>query len=141
MLTDKELVSTREFVKNHEIHTVAEKLLFVLGFKCNLLGTTYLKDAIVMQYNNAPCSLCKEIYPGVAAVHNATSERVERAIRHAINVCYESQKPTELSGLFGKSPITNKYSPSSGEFISILCTWIRLERAEETSDKDKEEKE
>lgn len=127
-MIDKE--RTKEFVRKHDIQTVAEKLLFMLGFKCNLLGTAYLKDAIVLQYNNAPGSLCKEIYPGVAAAHNTTSERVERAIRHAINICYESQKPTDMNDLFGNSSLTGKYSPSCGEFIGILCTWIHLEKAE-----------
>lgn len=122
--------SIREFVKKHDIPTVAEKLLFVLGFKCNLLGTAYLKNAIVMQYNNAPCSLCNEIYPGVAAAHNTTDERVERDIRHAIGECYKTQKPMEMSELFGKSALTDRYSPSCGEFLGILCTWIRLEKAE-----------
>ncbi len=128
-MTDKD--SMREFVRKHDIRTVAEKLLFVLGFKCNLLGTTYLKDAIVVKYNNAPCSLCKEIYPGIAATHNTTGKRVERAIRNAINVCYTAQTPMELTELFGKSALTDKYSPSCGEFIGILCTWIHLEKAED----------
>ncbi len=132
MLTEKELKGIRSFVKNHQIQTVAEKLLFELGFKCNLLGTLYLKDAIVMQYQNGYCSLGKEVYPVIAARHNTTAQRVERSIRHALAVCYESQKPLEMGDLFGNSAITGQYSPSNGEFISVLCTWIHLEKAEET---------
>ncbi len=130
-MTERDITSIREFVKSHSIAAVAEKLLYELGFKCNLLGTMYLRDAIAMQYANGHCSLCKRIYPEIGKKYITTSERVERAIRHAINLCYAEGKPMEMTDLFGKSSLTGRYAPSSGEFISEICTWIRLEQAED----------
>ncbi len=128
-MSEKELNEIRAFVRSRNIDAVAEKLLFELGFKCNLHGTLYLKKAIAMQYENGLLPLRNEIYPEIAEVCNSMGENVERSIRHAISICYGTHKPTEMTDLFGKSPITSKYPPSNGEFISVLCTWIRLEKA------------
>ncbi len=128
-MSEKDLNGIRVFVKSHDIDAVAEKLLFELGFKCNLHGTLYLKEAIVMQYENGLRPLRKEVYPEIAEVCHTTGENVERSIRHAIATCYGTHKPAEMTDLFGKSPITSKYSPSNGEFISVMCTWIRLEKS------------
>ena len=115
------------YVRRESVENVAELILFRLGFKSNLLGTQYLKEAIVSKYTTKIDSLCRHLYPLVATKFNTKSARVERSIRHTINECHASGKLLRANDLLGWQMVTN-YPPTNSEFISSICTWMRLER-------------
>ena len=124
------------FVKNDNVESFVELLLFRLGFKSNLQGTKFLAEAIVTMYTTKVDSLCKDLYPQIAVKYGTKGERVERSIRHTINECYASGKLTHANELLGCQIISN-YPPTNSEFISSICTWIRVERVYVASTKDK----
>lgn len=116
------------FVRHESVENVAVYLLLQLGFKANLLGTTYLQEAIVQKYATNTNSLCKHLYPLVAAKYNATGERVERSIRHTINECHASGRLSCANEVLGWQMVGN-YPPTNSEFISAICTWIHLKKS------------
>ena len=115
------------FVKHESVENVVEYLLFRLGFKSNLQGTKFLAEAIVKKYNTRIDSLCKQLYPQIAAKYDTKGERVERSIRHTINECYASGNLARANEMLGCQIVSN-YPPTNSEFISSICTWIHLER-------------
>ena len=126
-LSEKDVETTIEFVKLNPIENVAEKVLFVLGFKSSLLGTKYIRDGIVSLYNNEHESY-RTIYGMIAAAHNTTHTCVERSIRHAINDCYKSGNIERLNELFRCQIVDPTYAPTNSEFISAICTWVHIEK-------------
>lgn len=127
MYLNKQNDVVSDFVRSESVENIAELILFELGFKSNLQGTKFLADAIVRKYNTKVSSMCKQLYPQIGEKFGTTGERVERCIRHAINVCYISGnllKVNEMSGC----KIVGSYPPTNSEFISSVCTWIHLER-------------
>lgn len=122
------------YIKNASIEHAVEYLLFRLGFKCNLQGTKFLQEAIVCKYTTKIDSLSKQLYPQIAAKYETKGERVERSIRHTINECYSSGNLNRANDLLGCNIISN-YPPTNSEFISAICTWLRLERINETNQK------
>lgn len=127
-MDDIDFEEVMNFVRDNEISNVAEKLLFVLGFKSNLFGTRYLIDGIVLRYAKENASLCKELYPEIAQKYNTTASRVERGIRHCISGCYESGNLSMLNQLFHCNIVSSNYSPTNSELISSICTAIHIEK-------------
>ena len=123
-----------DVVRHESIEHVVEFLLFRLGFKSNLRGTRYLKEAIVSKYTTDVDSLCKQLYPSIAAKYDTKGERVERSIRHTINECYASGNLARANDMLGWQIVSN-YPPTNSEFISSVCTWIRLEKMSANSSK------
>ena len=115
------------FVKSESVENAVEFMLFQFGFKSNLQGTGFLKDAIVENYTTKIRSLSKGLYPRIAVKHDSTAERVERSIRHTINECFSAGNLVRANDLLGFQIISN-YPPTNSEFISSICTWLRLER-------------
>lgn len=126
--SDKNNEKLSAFVKNESVENIAEYILFRLGFKSNLQGTKFLTDAIVRKYTTKIGSLCKQLYPQIAAKYDTKGQRVERSIRHAINECYASGNLARANDMLGCQIVDSNYPPTNSEFISSICTWIHLER-------------
>lgn len=88
-----------------------------LGIPCNLIGRQYLVEAI-KEYRNSPNPKICQLYKDVAKVVNATSTRVERAIRHAIERGFDNCTPDEIYEYFGNTISLIKGRPTNGEFIA-----------------------
>ena len=116
------------FAKGDSVENIVEFILFRLGFKSNLQGTRFLQDAIVQKYSTQINSLCKQLYPQIAAKYHTKGERVERSIRHTINECYSSGNLVRANEMLGCRIVDSNYPPTNSEFISSICTWIHLER-------------
>ena len=80
-----------------------------------------VKDATILNY------VTKELYPSVAKKYNTTSSRVERAIRHAIEVAWDRGKSQEIDKYFGYTININKGKPTNSEFIALISDKLRLE--------------
>ena len=112
------------------VELVAKRLLTTLGFKSKLMGTQYLKDAIVYRYNNAHVicvGMTNRTYIAVAKMHNTTSTRVERAIRNAIITCFSEGALKSFNTLAQAKIIHDDYAPSNGEFLCSVVNWLQLE--------------
>ena len=72
-------------------------------------------------------SITKTLYPTVAKKHNTTSSRVERAIRHAIEVAWDRGDIDTLNAYFGYTVQNNKGKPTNSEFIAMISDKIRLQ--------------
>ena len=89
----------------------------------------YLRDSIIMSVNNMDIlnSITKQLYPTIAKMHETTPSRVERAIRHAIEVAWNRGKMDTINELFGYGIQAGKGKPTNSEFIALIADKIRLE--------------
>ncbi len=100
-----------------------------LGVPAHIKGYQYIRDAIMMVIDDMDAinSITKILYPTVAKHYNTTPSRVERAIRHAIEVAWDRGNPDVLNDLFGYTILSSKGKPTNSEFIAMIADKIRLE--------------
>lgn len=100
-----------------------------IGIPAHIKGYQYLRDAIIMSVQDMEMlnSITKILYPTIAKKHQTTPSRVERAIRHAIEVAWSRGKMDTIDHLFGYTVSTGKGKPTNSEFIALIADKIRLE--------------
>lgn len=105
------------------------KMLHELGMPSHIKGYQYIRDGIMMIYNNPEIigGITKELYPDVASKYNTTVSRVERAIRHAIEVSWNRGNWDLMEEVFGHSVDIDKAKPTNSEFIVTIADKLRLE--------------
>ena len=105
------------------------RMLHELGMPAHIKGYQYVRDGIVMIYNNPDIvgGITKELYPDVATKYNTTVSRVERAIRHAIEVSWNRGNWDLMEEIFGHSVDIDKAKPTNSEFIVTIADKLRLE--------------
>ena len=105
------------------------RMLHELGMPSHIKGYQYIRDGIVMIYNNPEIigGITKELYPDVATKYNTTVSRVERAIRHAIEVSWNRGNWDLMEEIFGHSVDIDKAKPTNSEFIVTIADKLRLE--------------
>lgn len=105
------------------------RMLHELGMPSHIKGYQYVRDGIVMIYNNPDIvgGITKELYPDVASKYNTTVSRVERAIRHAIEVSWNRGNWDLMEEVFGHSVDIDKAKPTNSEFIVTIADKLRLE--------------
>lgn len=115
--------------KNLEIEIKVTEAIHSLGVPAHIKGYQYLREAITMCIDNmdAVSSVTKFLYPSVAKKFATTSSRVERAIRHAIEVAWDRGDLETLSKYFGYTVSTTKGKPTNSEFISMVADRLRLQ--------------
>lgn len=106
----------------------AKGFLRELGVPLHLSGYRALKEAIILGVQEYPriLPITKELYPSVAKVVKTTPSRVERAIRHAIEVAFDRLDPETIYELFGNSLNPNKGKPTNSECIATAVEWVIL---------------
>ncbi len=104
-------------------------MIHEIGIPAHIKGYHYLRDAIIMSIEDMDVlnAITKVLYPTVAKKHQTTSSRVERAIRHAIEVAWSRGKLDTLDELFGYTVSNGKGKPTNSEFIALIADTIRLE--------------
>ena len=100
-----------------------------IGVPAHIKGYQYLRDAIILVINDMEMlnSITKILYPTIAKKHQTSPSRVERAIRHAIEVAWSRGKMDTIDSLFGYTVSTGKGKPTNSEFIALIADKIRLE--------------
>ena len=122
--------NTTEFaVKTENLENRVTNMLHEIGIPAHIKGYHYLRDAIIMAVNDMDVlnAITKILYPTVAKKYQTTSSRVERAIRHAIEVAWSRGKLDTLDELFGYTVSTGKGKPTNSEFIALIADTIQLE--------------
>ena len=103
-------------------------MIHELGVPAHIKGYQYLREAIMMSVEDVEMlgSITKILYPTIAKRFQTTPSRVERAIRHAIEVAWSRGKMETLDALFGYTINTGKGKPTNSEFIALIADKIRL---------------
>lgn len=133
--TKTDIVDSRPEVRLHSEKNEAElelrvtKMIHEVGVPAHIKGYQYLRDAIMMTVDdmNIINAITKVLYPTVARHYSTTSSRVERAIRHAIEVAWDRGDVEVLQKVFGYTVSQTKGKPTNSEFISMLADRLRLE--------------
>lgn len=107
------------------------RMLHELGMPSHIKGYQYIREGINMIYNNPDIigGITKELYPDIASKYDTTVSRVERAIRHAIEVSWNRGDLDYMEELFGHSVDIDKAKPTNSEFIVTVADKLRLEFA------------
>lgn len=119
-----------EFVNNITQQRIS-KLLHDLGMPSHIKGYQYIRDAIELMYNNPKYlgGITKELYPFIADKYDTTASRVERAIRHAIEVSWTRGDYDLMDEIFGHSVDFDRSKPTNSEFLATLADKISLENS------------
>ncbi|OPJ56956.1 sporulation transcription factor Spo0A [Alkalithermobacter paradoxus] len=118
------------FVKpSGNIEAEITNIIHEIGVPAHIKGYLYLREAIKMVINNVELlsAVTKELYPNIAKEFNTTPSRVERAIRHAIEVAWSRGKVDTINQLFGYTVHNTKGKPTNSEFIAMVSDKLRLE--------------
>ena len=115
--------------RGESLETRVTNMLHEIGIPAHIKGYHYLRDAILMAIEDMDVlnAVTKVLYPTVAKMHQTTASRVERAIRHAIEVAWSRGKLDTLDELFGYTVNGGKGKPTNSEFIALIADTIRLE--------------
>ena len=120
---------TYKTVEENFLRKETTKLLRTLGMPTHVLGYEYAREAILIALGNKDIlrSITKELYPAVAQAFNTTPSRVERAIRHAVELAWNRGDLDTLHKVFGCTVSSKKGKPTNSEFLSALADHLRLE--------------
>ena len=120
--------SKTEYMERN-LETDVTNIIHEIGVPAHIKGYQYLRDAIIMSVGDMEMlnSITKILYPTIAKKHQTTSSRVERAIRHAIEVAWSRGKMDTIDELFGYTVNGGKGKPTNSEFIALIADKIRLE--------------
>lgn len=104
-------------------------MIHEIGVPAHIKGYQYLREAIMMSVQDVEMlgSITKVLYPTIAKKFQTTPSRVERAIRHAIEVAWSRGRMETLDALFGYTINTGKGKPTNSEFIALIADKIRLQ--------------
>ena len=136
-----ETPKTISYLDNDEIKTNRSKpvdvdmigqitsIIHEIGIPANLKGYMFVREAINMVVNDIDLlsSVTKELYPLVGEKFNTTASRVERAIRHAIEVAWSREQVETITNLFGYTINNEKGKPTNSEFIAMVADKLRLQ--------------
>ena len=115
--------------KSMDMETMVTDIIHEIGIPAHIKGYQYLRHAIMMVVDDLDIinSITKELYPTVAKDFNTTPSRVERAIRHAIEVAWDRGDTDVLNSFFGYTIANSKGKPTNSEFIAMIADKLRLQ--------------
>ncbi len=115
--------------KGRNLDANITSIIHEIGVPAHIKGYQYLRDAITMVYNNIELlgAITKSLYPAIAEKYRTTPSRVERAIRHAIEVAWTRGNIDSISHLFGYTINISKAKPTNSEFIAMVADKLRIE--------------
>lgn len=118
-----------EKMKKLELENDITELLHEIGIPAHIKGYGYLRTAILETYLNADYlgQITKVLYPQIARLYQTTSSRVERAIRHAIEVAWSRGNIDAIDDIFGYTISASKAKPTNSEFIAMISDKLRLQ--------------
>ena len=120
--------SMNEDYSGNDIEAQVTKIIHQIGVPAHIKGYQYLRTAIILTVNDSDIinSVTKILYPTVAKKYQTTTSRVERAIRHAIEVAWDRGDVEVLNSYFGYTIQNNRGKPTNSEFIAMIADNLRL---------------
>ncbi len=118
----------RNTVSDSDLEIMITDIIHQIGVPAHIKGYHYLRDAIILSIKNTEIinSVTKLLYPTVAKKYSTTSSRVERAIRHAIEVAWDRGDIDVLNSYFGYTIQNERGKPTNSEFIAMISDKLRL---------------
>lgn len=116
-------------IYNNNLQISITKALHELGVPSHIKGYQYIREGVTLVYNNPKIigGITKELYPEIAKKYHSTTSRVERAIRHAIEISWNRANWDFMEDLFGYSVDIDKAKPTNSEFIVTIADKLRLD--------------
>ncbi|MEE0691730.1 MAG: sporulation transcription factor Spo0A [Lachnospiraceae bacterium] len=120
----------KDVLRENDLEIEITNLIHEIGVPAHIKGYQYLRDAITIVVDDMDIlgAVTKELYPMIAKMNHTTPSRVERAIRHAIEVAWNRGRIETIDALFGYTVKNDKGKPTNSEFIAIIADKLRLER-------------
>ena len=114
--------------KDSDLELMITEIIHQIGVPAHIKGYHYIREAITIAVNNSDIinSVTKQLYPMVAKKYQTTSSRVERAIRHAIEVAWDRGDIDVLNSYFGYTIHNERGKPTNSEFIAMIADKLRL---------------
>ncbi len=118
-----------QVIKNKNLEEKITNIFITVGIPAHIKGYQFLREAIKMAIDNPDIinSITKKLYPQIAEKFETSSSKVERAIRHAIEVAWNRGKIENINSLFGVKVYSNNEKPTNGEFIALVADKMLLE--------------
>ena len=116
-------------LNKHESINAINSVINTIGVPAHIKGYQYLREAIIIAVNDMDVinAITKVLYPRVAKTFNTTPSRVERAIRHAIEVAWDRGDLDTLQRFFGYTVSNTKGKPTNSEFIALIADKLQLQ--------------
>lgn len=117
--------------RNRQLEEKITNIFITVGIPAHIKGYQFLREAIKMAIDNPEIinSITKKLYPSIAERYETTASKVERAIRHAIEVAWNRGKIENINALFGIRVYSNNEKPTNGEFIALVADKMLIEGA------------
>lgn len=117
--------------KNKQLEEKITNIFITVGIPAHIKGYQFLREAIKMAIDNPEIinSITKKLYPSIAERFDTSASKVERAIRHAIEVAWNRGKIENINALFGVRVYSNNEKPTNGEFIALVADKMLIEGA------------
>ncbi|MBU6145171.1 MAG: sporulation transcription factor Spo0A [Paenibacillaceae bacterium] len=122
-------LAVRDAATSASIEAMITSVIHDVGVPAHIKGYQYLRDAIMLVYNHIELlsAVTKSLYPQIALTHRTTASRVERAIRHAIEVAWTRGNVEMITKIFGYTVSVHKGKPTNSEFIAMVADKLRVE--------------
>lgn len=122
-------IDTKNRIKNKGLDEKISNIFITVGIPAHIKGYQFLREAIKMAIANPEIINCitKKLYPSIAEKYDTSSSKVERAIRHAIEVAWNRGKIENINSLFGVKVYSDNEKPTNGEFIALVADKMLLE--------------
>lgn len=127
--TQTQFQSRDAHLNTADLEVLVSEIMHQIGVPAHIKGYQYLREAIILSINDTEMmnSVTKVLYPTVAKRFSTTSSRVERAIRHAIEVAWDRGDVDVLSSYFGYTIQNSRGKPTNSEFIAMISDKLRLQ--------------
>lgn len=122
------LVVKNNVVTDPQLEMMITEIIHQIGVPAHIKGYHYLRESIILSVKNSDIvnSVTKLLYPTVAKTYSTTASRVERAIRHAIEVAWDRGDLDVLNSYFGYTIQNDRGKPTNSEFIAMISDKLRL---------------
>lgn len=117
--------------QNNQIEEKITNIFITVGIPAHIKGYQFLREAIKLAISNPEIinSITKKLYPTIAEKYDTSASKVERAIRHAIEVAWNRGKIENINNLFGIKVYSSNEKPTNGEFIALVADKMLIEGA------------
>lgn len=123
-------IEALEIIKRHkdtDLKIGLTKLLHELGMPSHIKGYEYVREGILLLYNDSNRCITKELYPELASIYNTSASKVERSIRHAIEISWNRGNLDLMEEVFGHSVDYDKAKPTNREYLVTVTDKLKLE--------------
>ena len=125
----QQYIEVQDKKSEENLEALVTNVIHEVGVPAHIKGYQYLREAIMMVVNDIEVinQITKSLYPKIASKYNTTPSRVERAIRHAIEVAWSRGQTDVVESIFGYTVSASKGKPTNSEFIAMIADKLRLE--------------